>query len=197
MQLGKFEFKAVGSSMDRLPREVLGLILGRVACKTAWAVCRQWQRILLAFEVSPAEMSDNLHTYPVDMIDADRVNWDKISLKYKLAEPFIARYACRVNWAFIIPWQTLSEEFIEEFCAHINWLYISANCRLSEAFITRHADKVNWQYIVKFQSLSEEFILANLHRLYWGDVLGCQKPSARVRLAYMAKINGGLCEESI
>ena len=50
----------------------------------------------------------------------DNVNWNHISIDYKLSENFIREFKDKVNWWCMLNYQKLSEKFKEEFKHKLN-----------------------------------------------------------------------------
>lgn len=118
-------------------------------------------------------------------IDSD-INWDIISLRYKLSyefidkhsnllnwdnlssnnnllnEEFIRKYKSKLNFRYISRYFKMSEEFIIEMKDFIDFNIISETQRLSEKFIDKYKDELNWNSISLRQKISEEFIENNL-----------------------------------
>jgi len=107
----------------------------------------------------------------------DDVDWNLISLRYKLSEDFIREFKDKFNWVYISKYQKLSEDFIREFRYKVDWWYVSRYQKLSENFIRKFNDRVNWSNISSHQQLSADFINEFQRYVVWYDISKYQKLS--------------------
>jgi hypothetical protein len=87
----------------------------------------------------------------------NKINWDKISYKWKLSEEFMKEFQDKIIWTNVSWCQEISEQFMEEFQDKINWEVVSFQQKLSENFIRKHLDKLNIKEILICQELNDDF----------------------------------------
>lgn len=106
----------------------------------------------------PKELISFYQHLDIDFIkdNLDLINWDILSLKYKLNKSFILDYQEKLNWYSIMRNKSLSLGFIYDFPKQIRWEAFSRFGNLNKQILDDFHDQINWKIIREERQLTDK-----------------------------------------